>query len=375
MKLRLSIYILSLLVGFTAAAQDSTVYQNTKFYKVKDYTKASPKVDKPKNIIFLIGDGMGITQIYAGQIANKGSLYLNTFPVTGISKTSSSSDLITDSAAGATAFSIGQKTFNGAIGVDKDTVAVKTILEEAEEKGLATGLVSTSGITHATPASFIAHQPSRQMYEAIAADFLNTDIDLFIGGYRDHFNKRKDSVDLLKKLEQNGYEVVTDINKLKSAKGDKIAGLVAEKHTPPKFMGRGEMLSTTANYAVKKLAEKEKGFFLMIEGSQIDWGGHGNYLPYVVTEMLDFDQVVGEVLKFAAKDGETLVVVTADHETGGLSIIGGDLEKGVVEGHFSTDYHTAVPVMVYAYGPGAELFQGSYENTEIYHKMRTLLGW
>ena len=325
---------------------DKTRYENQEYYEVKNYTRKKIRSDKPKNIIFLIGDGMGVAHVYAGLIANKGDLYIKTMPVSGFSKTNSSDELITDSAAGATAFSIGEKTYNGAIGVDKNEIPKKTILEMAEEKGLSTGLISTCAITHATPASFIAHQQNRGLQEEIAADFLNTDIDLFIGGGRKYFNQREDQRDLLIELEAKDYDVVTTMDSLEFSNGDKVAALIEEEHPQPALLGRGDMLINAAQFAIRKLKKNKNGFFLMIEGSQIDWGGHDNNVPYVVSEMLDFDKTIGEVLKFAAKNGETLVVITADHETGGFSINGGDLEQGVVEGKFTTGGHTGIMVPV-----------------------------
>merc|ERR1712127_644568 len=146
---------------------------------------------KAKNVIFMVGDGMGVSQITAGMIKNNNHLNLERFPIVGLHKSYSSDNLITDSAAGATAFASGVKTYNGAIGVNPKKKPVKTILEECEEKGMATGMVTTSTIVHATPASFIAHQPSRKMYEEIAADFLKTEIDLFIGGGKKYFDRRE----------------------------------------------------------------------------------------------------------------------------------------------------------------------------------------
>lgn len=377
-------YLLSILFIFPAICWsqdyakpdqiDKTRYENKQFYEVKNYTKKKIREEKPKNIIFLIGDGMGVAQVYAGLIANKGNLYINTMPVSGFSKTNSSDELITDSAAGATAFSIGEKTYNGAIGVDKNEIPKKTILEMAEEKGLGTGLISTCAITHATPASFIAHQQNRGMQEEIAADFLKTDIDLFIGGGRTYFEKRKDERNLLFELESNGYDVVTSIDSLQFSKSDKVAALIEDEHPQPVMLGRGNMLIEASQFAMKKLKKNKNGFFLMIEGSQIDWGGHDNNVPYLVTEMLDFDKTIGEVLKFAAKDGKTLVVITADHETGGLAINGGELEQGIVEGKFTTGGHTGIMVPVFAFGPQAELFSGIMENTDIFFKFKDALG-
>jgi len=355
--------------------QSKAKFANQEFYEVKDYTKKKPKRAYAKNIIFLIGDGMGISQVYAGLIANKGELYLNTMPVSGFSKTNSSDNLITDSAAGATAFSTGVKTYNGAIGVDSLKVPKETILEAAANKGMGTGLVATCAITHATPASFIAHQPSRGMQEEIAADFLKTDIDLFIGGGRKYFNQRKDGRNLLEEFASKGYDIIPSIDSLRFAKKDKVVALIENEHQPPVALGRGNMSTEASKFAMKKLRKNDQGFFLMIEGSQIDWGGHDNNTTYIATEMLDFDKTIGEVLKFAAKDGETLVVVTADHETGGFSINGGSLENGIVEGKFTTGGHTGVVVPVFAYGPQAELFSGIMENTDIYFKFLEALNW
>ncbi len=350
------------------------VYQNTQFYEVKDYTAKKSKATKPKNVVILIGDGMGTSQVYAGLIANKGSLFLRTMPVSGFSKTNSADDLITDSAAGATAISTGSKTNNGAIGVDAKDIPKKTLFELAEEKKLSTGLVVTCAVTHATPASFVAHQTGRDMTQAIAADLMNSNIDVFIGGGRDDFEKRKDGRNLLSELKSNGYDVITRMDSLPFTNGNKIAALVHENQPPPFALGRGEMLTPGTAFALSKLKQNEHGFMLLVEGSQIDWGGHDNHTGYIVTEMLDFDRTIGEVLKFASKDGETLVVVTADHETGGFSINGGSLETGLVEGKFTTGNHTGVMVPIFAYGPGAEQFSGIMENTDIFVKIKKLMG-
>lgn len=346
-------------------------YTGGETYQVKTY-KSKFKAKKPKNIIFLIGDGMGTAQVFSGLTANKGHLYLENFKSVGFSKTQSADDYITDSAAGATALSAGVKTYNGAIGVDVNKQPVETILEKAEKKGLATGLVSTSAITHATPASYIAHQESRNMYEDIAADFLKTDIDVFIGGGIEHFSKRKDGRNLMTELEQKGYQVETDINKVKDIKSGKLAALTAPVHNG-RVAERGDMLPIASETAIDILSNNKKGFFLMIEGSQIDWGGHAGSTVYVVEDMLDFDKVIGQVLKFAAKDKNTLVVVTADHETGGMALTGGSMENGTVKADFPTGSHTAVMVPVFAFGPGAEEFTGIMENTDIHKKMMSLL--
>ncbi len=358
----------------TISAADSTkIYVGGPKYEVKTFTQKF-KANKPKNIIMMIGDGMGVAQVFSGITANGGHLFLDNFKQIGFSKTQSSDNYITDSAAGGTALSTGQKTYNGAIGVNTDTVAIKTILEMAEEKGMATGLVSTSAITHATPASYIAHQGSRGSYEDIAADFLKTDIDVFIGGGYKHFTQRADKRDLTKELEKNGYRVLRDMNEIAKVKSGKLAGLVADEHNEV-FPKRKMDLPLSTTTALNILDQNKKGFFIMIEGSQIDWGAHANNTIYVVNEMLDFDRAIGKALEFAAKDGETLVIVTADHETGGMALIDGNMNSGMVKGAFPTGGHTAIMVPVFSYGPGAENFTGIMENTDIAKKSMKLLGF
>lgn len=378
-KIKLLFILLS--AGFSVVAQDQyltaksdttdKVYVAKETYPVKTYAQKF-KAKKPRNIIFLIGDGMGVSHVFAGLTANKGHLFLENFKHVGFSKTQSADSYITDSAAGGTALSTGHKTNNGAIGVDAQNKPVKTILEEAEEKGLATGLVSTSSITHATPASFIAHQTGRSMYEEIAADFLKTDIDVFIGGGIDHFSKRKDGRNLMEELKTKGYKVETDMKEIKKVESGKLAGLTAPVHNG-RIAERGDMLPVATKTAIDILDNNKKGFFLMVEGSQIDWGGHASSTVYVVEDMLDFDKVIGQTLDFAEKDGETLIIVTADHETGGMALTGGNIENGVVKAAFPTSDHTAVMVPVFAYGPGAEEFIGIMENTDIFFKMKKLL--
>ncbi len=337
-----------------------------------------PAPKAPKNIILLIGDGMGLTQISAGLYMNNNQLHLEDFPVIGLHKPYAFDKLITDSAAGATAFSCGVKTYNGAIGVDADTLPVTNILEEAEARGMATGLIATSTITHATPAAFIAHVSSRRMMEEIATCFLKTELELFVGGGLKYFNRRKsDDRNLVQELEQRGYRVsnhvLEDFDQMAIDYNKPLAYFTADADPLPAAQGRDYLLpaSKLAPLFLKKASQK--GFFLMIEGAQIDWGGHANNSDYIISEMIDFDRAVGAVLEFAKNDGETLVIVTSDHETGGYAINPGS-KMGDIKGAFTSDYHTATLIPVFAYGPGAQFFSGIYENTAIHHKMRSLLG-
>ena len=332
-----------------------------------------------KNVILMIGDGMGLGQITAGMYANGNRLNLEKFPIIGLQKTYSYNHLITDSAASATAIACGVKTYNAAIGVDKDTLPVQSILEEAEIKGLKTGLIATSTIVHATPAAFISHQPMRSMYEYIAADFLKTDIDLFIGGGYKFFNsQRKNEQDLIPKLVQKGFTVSSlsqeELEDVDLAGVKKLAYFTANDSPIPEATGRGYLPKASIIAANFLNRHKKQGFFLMIEGAQIDWGGHANDTKYIITEVKDFDKAIGKILDFAKKDKETLVIVTADHETGGFAI-NPKSRMDSIQGAFTSNYHTGTMVPVFAYGPGSELFSGIYENTAIYHKMRKALGF
>jgi alkaline phosphatase len=333
-----------------------------------------------KNVIFMVGDGMGLSQITAGMYANGNSIAFEKFRKIGFHKCYAYNDLVTDSAAGATAFSTGHKTYNGAIGVGPDTLALETIIEEAEERGYHTGMVTSSTIVHATPASFIAHNRLRRNYEEIAADFLETDIDLFIGGGLKYFNRRQDGRDLTAELEQKGYFMSDyfkeDLDQIDFSEHSKVGYLTSDADPLPVAQGRDYLPSATSK-ALDFLHAKskgEKGFFLMIEGAQIDWGGHANNGEYIVSEMIDFSKTIDVVWEFIQYHPETIVIITADHETGGLAINKGS-RLDSLDMRFTSDYHTADMIPVFAEGPRDEEFMGIYENTAIYNKMRRAFGW
>jgi len=329
--------------------------------------------NKPKNILFLVGDGMGVSQIYAGLTANKGHLNLEQFKVIGFHRNQASDNYVTDSAAGATAFATGKQTYNGAIGLDSLKQPSVSLLELAEQKGLSTGLVSTCDITDATPASFIAHQFKRAMHEEIATDFLKTDVDVVIGGGRKYFEARQDKQNLLDTLRKKNYTVLGDITSMESIHRGKLINLYAVENPIKISEGRGDALLKSTQKAIELLSQNNKGFFALIEGSQIDWGGHANDAPYAIAEMIDFDKSIGYVLEFARKNKETLVIVTADHETGGMALMGGDMKTGVVKAAFTTKGHTGQMIPVFAFGPGAENFAGIYHNYDLFSKMREAL--
>lgn len=339
----------------------------------------APIAEQPKNIILMIGDGMGLTQISAGLFHNNNRFSLEKFPVVGLHKTHSANYLVTDSAAGATAFSCGRKTLNGTIGMTPDSLACETILEEMENKGYATGVVVTSTIVHATPAAFFAHQPLRVFYENIAADLVQREVDIFIGGGLEYFTNRSiDERNLFEELESKGYKVGAynrqSLKKFRPVPGQNFAYFTAQTQPPEVVEGRHYLPAASLMAAEFLSAKNDQGFFLVVEGSQIDWAGHANDGHALIKELQDFDQTVNNLLNFARKRGDTLILVTADHETGGLAI-GEGSKVGKLKLTFNLNDHTASMIPVFAYGPKADLFSGIYDNTDLYHKMREAMGW
>lgn len=327
---------------------------------------------KPKNIILVEGDGTGLSQVSAAQFFKEGPSNYDRFPVVGLIKTSASSDLITDSAASATAFATGIKTYNGAIGVNPDTIHMPNILEIVSKKGLRTGIIVTSTITHATPACFYAHVKNRNHHEEIARFLPTSEVDFFAGAGLQYFNKRKDGINLLTSFQENGFMI--DTTSLKEhIDAQKLGFLLAPESMPSMLEGRGSFLQDASKMALKRLSNNE-GFLLMVEGSQVDWGGHDNDADYLIAELIDLDNTIGALLDFAIADGETLVIITADHETGGFTLAAKDGDYNTIVPSFSTKNHSATMVPVFAYGPGSEYFGGVYENTEIFHKILKTIG-
>lgn len=330
---------------------------------------------KPKNIILMIGDGMALPQITAGIYwKGVGKSVFEQFPVVGFHISHSSDNKVTDSGAAATAFACGHKTYNGAIGMLPSDESCMTLLEELTRDGYAAGMVVTCSATHATPASFIAHQKIRAFSESIALDYLKTPIDCFIGGGEGYFTNRPDKLNLRDSLKKRGYIVKSGT----TFKGLPLDGsapfmLFTAPQEPPTAGAGRRYLAPATEVACQFLKQRnKKGFFLMVEGSQIDWALHANDRNWLKAEMLDFDATIRKALEFAAADGETLVIVTGDHECGGLALHAGARATDI-EPAFASRMHTAAMVPVLAFGPKAELFSGVYDNTDIYYKMRQAL--
>ena len=336
-----------------------------------------------RNVILLIGDGMGLSQITVGRLRTMGitgKLSIEKMPVTGYLHTHSADNLITDSAAGATALATGYKTNNKRIATLPDGSAVITILECFRDRGMATGLVATSSITHATPASFAAHVDSRYKEPIIAEQLINSRVNVLLGGGKQFFipkadsnSKRPDSLNLIRIAQQKGYRVVETREALQKIHKPNVLGLFQYgglNHADPE-----PTLAEMTRKSIDLLRQNPNGFFLMVEGSQIDWGGHNNDLEYVIREMLAFDEAVKAALEFAAKDKHTLVIVTADHETGGLAITGGSTDGKQLEVEWANTHHTAQPVPLFAFGPYSLLFTGVHENNTVPLTIARLMGF
>lgn len=314
----------------------------------------------------MIGDGMGLSQISSGMYANENSTALEQFDYIGLSKTASFDKLITDSAASGTAMATGIKTNNKVLGISPDNIHQKSILEICKEKGYKTALIATSSIVHATPASFYAKENSRYNYENIALQLRNDNIDIIVGGGSKYFTTRKDKRNLIN--EMSGYEFVKSVDELEKSISTKIGYFTYFGEPPSILNGRPANLDLITRTILNKLSLNKSPFIIVIEGSQIDWGGHDNDSKMVISEFIDFDSAIKEALEFAKNDGNTLVVVTADHETGGMSLNGGEINNVNIK--FNTKSHTGTMVPVFSFGPSSETFSGIYENTQIFYKLR-----
>jgi len=335
----------------------------------------TPEPPKAVNVIYMIGDGMALPQVYAAMMASGEKMTFSQFPYIGVVDTHSASNDITDSAAGGTALASDHKTKNGMVGMNPDTIPVMTVLEALKQQGKETGIVVSCYVTHATPATFYAKVPKRKYYEDIAMQLAETEnVNLIIGGGRKHFNQRKDSLNLLQEMVDKYawtvYDTLADIDETCK----KYAVIANDDHMPP-AAERGDFLPRAVKTALRTLDDAENGFFLMVEGSQIDFACHAHDSTWMMDEMLDFDYAVKVALDYAKEKGNTLVVVTADHETGGLTMPDPNGKYSNPVFNYSTGSHTCLPVMVYAYGPGAERFTGWIQNRDLKGKIMNACGF
>ena len=326
-----------------------------------------------RNVIYMIGDGMGLSHMSMFEIEGGYSdhAFKRAQSISLIS-TMSANNRVTDSAAAGTALSSGYKTNNAMIGMRPDSTTTVSMMEMAVNEGFSTGIVVTSELYHATPATFYAHQPKRKMYEEISEDMLNSSIDVLLGGGDLILRKPFKNYTYLDHFAQKGYEVVHTMETLEGIGSGKVIGTFAKKSMPKAFR-RGDYLPRAMTSALRILeansADKAKGFMLMVEGSKIDGAAQSNDVAATLAEVVDFEKAVAIAFDYADAHPGTLVVVVGDHETGGLSAVSGNSDftaaESGIEYKFSTKAHSAVRVPAYFYGTGADGFKAMMDNTEL----------
>lgn len=359
--------------AYTASAQYNMPTQTFTFDKPYSVEKITPpKGKKVKNVILMIGDGMSLMHVYSAWTCNRGKLWLENAQYTGLSKTWAVNKLITDSGSGGTSLATGHKTIYHAVGVDPEGKPLTTLVDVAKSLGKDAGMAVTCRLWDATPCDFCCHNIDRDKEQELVGDYPESGIDYVFGGGAKFFTNRKDGRNIFNELEQKGYHVARTWDDNVNWTSSKVFCVPFDVDTPLPDE-RGDLLARASLKGIELMNKNKKGFFMMIEGSQLDDYGHFNQLGMLMKETLDFDQTIGKVMKWAAEDGETLVVVTADHETGGLTLVNGDKQEGRIECCFSTKDHSGAMVPVYAFGPGSENFTGIMENTDIFWKIKRLM--
>lgn len=378
--------LVSVLFGFAVVSNSQVVDRDRSKYAVNNFseddkytmlepyetvTVREPKGKKVKNIIFMIGDGMGLEQISAAWVCNGGKLNLDNFTNVGIQRTYSANKLVTDSAAAGTALATGHKTNNGMVSMTPDSVAVKSLAEEAMEKGKRAGAAVTCRVNDATPAVFFSHSATRKDQEDIVAQMAGSGVYFLSGGGTKFWRDREDGRDIAEEVKANGYTYVETKEDLMAVEEGPVIALM-DSHELRPSLDRGDILPVSVAKALQ-LLDNKKGFFLMVEGSMIDDGGHDNKAGLTMEEIFDFDRTLGIVLEWAEKDGETLVIVTGDHATGGMTLLSGSIDEKRIRVNYSTTGHNGIALPVFAWGPHSEDFIGIYENTELSDRIRALI--
>lgn len=330
------------------------------------------KKGKVKNVIFLIGDGMSLNQVSAGYYANMGGLSIMNMNYIGFQVNNPLGAFTTDSAAAGSALATGESHANRHISCSVDGQNIPSLSDYFDEKGYATGVMSLGNVADATPAAFYGHSTERDNADEITRYLLDGHVDLLCGSGIREFTGRRDGVDMVSELKKAGYEFITDADDLGKQTGKVIC--IDDRMDKAAEESTLDLLADATEDAIELLQKQsKKGFFLMVEGAKIDYAGHSNSLPGSIIETFSFDLAVAEALKFADQNGETLVIVTGDHETGGLTLLDGDCKTGRVMATYVTNDHTPAMLPVFAYGPGADQFIGTYKNTEIARRIKSLI--
>ena len=360
------------------------------------------QTDKPTNIIYLIGDGMGFGAVSSLLLTADQQTGFEMAPVIGLNETCSANNYVTDSPAGGTALATGTRTCNGFLGVGPDSVQLESILKKAQKIGKKTGIVVNTTLTEATPGAFYAGVTSRKESYTIAQQFTESGVDIAIGAGLTAFINRPDSIDMTAVLINKGYDVYLDWKSVLNTNSEKFVGILqmsdVHRRNKPATKTAGaadgaevclaaQLAATTDDNDTVRFSEPDmylekaciktieqleknapKGFFLMVESAIIDGYGHNNDAEGMVEEMQEFDRTLRALVAYVKKHPNTLLVVTADHETGGTSVSYKSHPINQPEGmqlSFSTKGHSGTVVPIFAYGAGAEKFAGIFKNKEI----------
>lgn len=332
-----------------------------------------------RNVIFMIGDGMGLAQTSMFMIENGyQETAFDKAQNVALIKTYSANNRVTDSAAAGTALACGTKTNNSTVGISPKGDTLVSIAAAAKRRGKSTGFVVTCSMQDATPAAFYAHSKKRSNFTLITEQFLSSQMDVAIGGGAKFFDEQIDGQKMIDIAKQKGYSIASSFEELSEIESGKVLGLFAPGNLNWIVRGRQEnYLEQATAYALNQLAKDEDGFFLMVEGSLIDHAAHANDAEATLAEIVDFERSVKVAMDFADANPGTLVIITADHETGGLSMVSGNEDFTKAESgldyKFSTGGHSGILVPVYSYGTGAERISGVMENTELSDKILEIL--
>ena len=356
--------------------RDFAGFQNDKLQLSKGIETYDPSYGKMgkkvKNVIYLIGDGLGLNQATAAYYANKNQLTIFNINDIGFQVNNALGAFTTDSAAAGSALATGEANANRHISSTVDGQDIPSLSDFFDQKNYSVGVLTLGNIADATPAAFYGHNVERDNADEITRYLLKGHVDLLCGSGMRELTRRKDGVDLVGDLKKAGYAFISDASEITDQKGKVIC--IDERMDKAVEESTMNFLADATKDAIEYLqTQSDKGFFLMVEGAKIDYAGHAKSVPGSIIETFSFDLAVAEALKFADQNGETLVVVTGDHETGGLVLLDGDEQTGRVMGVYVTNEHTPAMLPVYAYGPGAEKFTGVYRNTEIARRIKSMI--
>lgn len=343
---------------------------------------SKPSDEEVRNVILLIGDGMGLSHVSMLEIeSDYAPTAFSRAERVSLITTRSANNRVTDSAAAGTALATGHKTNNSMLGLAPDSSRLTSMMELARDRGMATGLVVSCHLTHATPGAFYAHRPKRSQYAEIAGQLLESDFDVLIGGGANWIGGSiggdTTAGSYFDAFARKGYRVVRSLEETAGLHDGRLLAVLADKHLPA-APERGDALEQGTRKALELLSQDPDGFLLMVEGSLIDYAGHANDAAWLLAEMRDFERVVATAMDFADTHPGTLVVVTADHETGGLTMPSGKsdftLSESGIDYRFGTKSHSGIRVPAYFYGAGADRFRAMMENSELSQRIMELLG-